>query len=202
MVAGIAAAAMACSSGTRGGAVAPRFVAAGDGPARDTLVVGSRWDPNGRTDGYYQGDRRLSLEQFLLTSGHEDVVDRIAHRRIARGTLMAVGALTIIGGAAYTLSVDDCSTAVPVDEFERCKSDRDRRRTYGAVAALGGLTLGSIGFLIWDGRPGHATLMKWAGDYNTAHGLPGIGAPAAAPAATVSATVTGDGAQLVVRGGF
>ena len=198
LVAAVAAALMACSSGTRGGVANPRFVSAGDGPARNTLVVGSRWDPNGRLDGYYQGDRKLSLDEFLLISGHEDAVDHMANRRILRGTLVAVGALAIIGGAAYALSVDACSRAVPVDEYQACQSDRNRQWTYGALGAVGGLAIGGVGYWIGDGRPGNAQLMQWAGDYNQAHGLPGIGATAP----QVTAAVGPDGARLVIRGGF
>ncbi|MBK9029848.1 MAG: hypothetical protein IPL61_00650 [Myxococcales bacterium] len=190
-----------CAPALTGGPHHPRWRAAGDGSARGRLVVGSRYDPTGRVDGYFQGDRRISLDELLHITGHGAQAERMATRRWLRPTLMTIGAAVIVGGLAYSFSTESCTYVPPmVAEFERCNDDMQDQRLTGGVVAIAGAAIATTGLLIGSGRPAGSEVDHWASEYNRANNLPPI--TRASVQVRIGAAADRHGAGLVVAGGF
>ena len=197
----LALAVAACSPTLKGGPGHHQWQSAGGGPASARVVVGSRYDPTGRVDGYFQGDRRLTLEQFLRVTGHHPQADRIATRRWLKPTLIGVGAAVIIVGAAYSFIVPSCSLEDgTLDEYNQCLQERNDQRIHGGGIAVGGAAVAATGLVLGTGRPGAEELRHWAAEHNRAHGIPPIaGAPARV---RIGTAIDRHGAGLVVSGRF
>ncbi len=194
----VLAAVAACAEAPRGGPQHPQWQAIGDGPARDRLIVGGRYDPSGRVDGYFQGDRRVSLDEFLRLTGHAADADRMRRRAVIRPTLMITGAAIVLGGLVYAFTgPTDCPHG-SVEEVDACNNAHNWRRVSGGLVAGGGAIIATTGWLIGTGRPAETELTYWAATYNRANGIPPITRPATAVGVRPSPT----GAQLVVAGSF
>lgn len=184
----------------RGGPQHPRWQAIGGGPAADRLIVGSRYDPTGRVDGYFQGDRRISLAELLDLTGHGDIAARMAWRGQLKPALEITGAVLAAAGLTYALTAGGCTYVPPnYDEYDRCNDDLHDRRVGGGAIAATGAALATIGWLIPLGRPSGQEISYWAAGYNHAHHIPPIPPP---QAVQVSATAAANGGGLVVRGAF
>ena len=189
----------ACASAPRGGPGHPQWQTVGDGPARDRLVVGGRYDPTGRVDGYFQGDRRISLDELLRLTGHAEEADRMRWRAIIRPTLMITGGAIVLGGLAYAFTgPTDCPHGA-VEEVDACNNAHNWRRTRGGLIAGGGAIVASTGWLIGTGRPADTEVSHWAATYNRQRGIPPITHP---PTTAIGVRATGASAQLVVAGSF
>lgn len=190
----------ACASPPlRGGPQHPRWQSIGGGPAADRLIVGNRYDPTGRVDGYFQGDRRISLDEFLRRAGHAADADRMRRRAVIRQTLMATGAVILVGGLVYAFTGETGCPHGSVEEVDACNDAHNARRVRGGLIGGGGAIVATTGWLIGTGRPANTELSYWAATYNREHGIPPITLPSST---AVHIRAAGSGAQLVVAGRF
>lgn len=184
----------------QGGPQHPRWQSIGGGPAADRLIVGNRYDPTGRVDGYFQGDRRIGLDELLRLTDHDDIADKMARRRTIKPTLEIIGGVITVVGLAYGFTGGHCTYVPPnLAEFDRCSEALQDRRLLGAGIAAGGAAITTVGWFLPLGRPSDQEISYWASNYNHERGIPPIPPP---QPVQIGATATAGGGSLVVRGAF
>ncbi|HVV86561.1 MAG TPA: insulinase family protein [Kofleriaceae bacterium] len=187
----------------------PESAAARAARLADRLTVGDADNATGpRGRGYYQGDRRISLDEFLRISGHDGEADEIVTRHRTRVALTIVGSLTLAGTAAYAVIGHESCDGLVGQALEDCGDRAHGRsvREMGGVLAGGLLTL--LGVELDRRIPDQETLRRYADEYNAQrahdHAVSGASTPStrSGPAITIAPAVTGGGAGLVVTGRF
>lgn len=87
--------------------VAALAVVAGPVRAEEKISVGSPVSSDGpRREGLFQGQREVSLDEFLRLGGHAERADRIAQRKSLRYALIGGGFLVMVGAIAVDRQTD------------------------------------------------------------------------------------------------
>ena len=174
-----------------------------DAPVGEALTV-DRWDEEGeRHDGLFQGQTKLSLDEFLRIAGRQDLRDRMQQRWWLRVGLVSAGVVVLGAGVAYGITAKSCDDVVnlpgPIDEPEVCLSEKETRHFKAGLIAAAGVVLGVSAHYLSDRAPSKTELRQSASKYNYRRGLRGA---AAALDLRVTPTTDGQTTGLVLSGTF
>jgi len=135
--------------------------------ADQQLWVGSPGNLHGpRRDGLFQGEREISLDQFLRLSGHPEVASEMKQRRWVRRGLVIGGAVAIAGSVGWVLVQADCEVKASYDDKEECRSRVGMVKAKAAAIAVGGGLMAAISSQLSSLRPSNQTLRGYAAEHN------------------------------------
>lgn len=137
--------------------------------ADEKISLGGPFNTDGpRREGFFHGDREVSLDEFLRAGGEADVADEIKTRRTLRRALMGTGLTVAAGGIVYGASAGPCEGRQSQSEesFDEC-IERNASRTRGGIAiGLVGATVFTTGLLLSKKIPPIHELRRIATEHN------------------------------------
>lgn len=146
-------------------ALTPRSAAAQ--PSAPRLTMGSdvqSTDPS--RDGYYHGERPISVEEFLRIAGHPEKAHAMKGRKRVRLGIAAAGAVLVASAFVVTLTARECGPGLLPAERREC--DAERHRSFLLATGIGGAGAATFGIAIVlsSKRPPLHELRRMTVDYN------------------------------------